>query len=253
MLVRRYVGSRCGVSSRLTSDCRRSASPMITCVYSISCGRSSSRSSSCAAPRMPPSGFLISCARLRISSRFACCCSSRRSSRAILSCWSMCRNSSSSVASCASTGDTVQVRCSLRLAADARARAPARCTTRRSRRALSIAATSAAASPNTCARPCGRRAAPRELEQVLGGRIRVDDAQRAVEQQHRGREQLEARVGARRGCGRERRRKFRVHGATERAAAVRSEREARACFSKFRAGRRSARRTTRIARRARVT
>ena len=38
MLVRRYVGSRCGVSRRLTSDCRRSASPMITCVYSISCG-----------------------------------------------------------------------------------------------------------------------------------------------------------------------------------------------------------------------
>ena len=38
MLVRRYVGSRCGVSSRLTSDCSRSASPMITCVYSISCG-----------------------------------------------------------------------------------------------------------------------------------------------------------------------------------------------------------------------
>ena len=48
---------------------------MITCVYSISGGASSSRSSSCAAPRMPPSGFLISCARLRISSRFACCCS----------------------------------------------------------------------------------------------------------------------------------------------------------------------------------
>ena len=35
MLVRRYVGSRCGVSRRFTSDCRRSASPMITCVYSI--------------------------------------------------------------------------------------------------------------------------------------------------------------------------------------------------------------------------
>ena len=50
MLVRRYVGSRCGVSSRFTSDCRRSASPMITCVYSDRCGRSSSRSSSCAAP-----------------------------------------------------------------------------------------------------------------------------------------------------------------------------------------------------------
>ena len=98
MFVRRYVGSRCGVSSRLTSDCRRSASPMITCVYSVSAARSSSRSRSCAAPRMPPSGFLISCARLRISSRFACCCSCSRSSRAILSCWSMCRHSSSSTA-----------------------------------------------------------------------------------------------------------------------------------------------------------
>ena len=34
----------------------------------------------------------------------------------------------------------------------------------------------------------------RELEQVLGGRVRVDDAARAIEQQHRGREQLEAGV-----------------------------------------------------------
>ena len=59
---RRYGGPRCGVSSRLTSDCRRSASPMITCVYSrAACGELGSSSS--AAPRMPPSGFLISCAR----------------------------------------------------------------------------------------------------------------------------------------------------------------------------------------------
>ena len=35
-LVDRYVGNRCGVKSRLTSDCSRSASPMITCVYSRS-------------------------------------------------------------------------------------------------------------------------------------------------------------------------------------------------------------------------
>ena len=66
-------GARCGVSSRSISACRRSASLMITCVYSRSSARSSSRSSSCAEPRRPPSGFLISCARLRISSRFACC------------------------------------------------------------------------------------------------------------------------------------------------------------------------------------
>ena len=49
----------------------RSASFMMTCVYSCSDGFSSSRSNNCAAPRMPPSGFLISWARLRISSRLA--------------------------------------------------------------------------------------------------------------------------------------------------------------------------------------
>ena len=82
-----------------TSDCRRSASPMITCVYSEERRPVKLRARAAARRRESrPSGFLISCARLRISSRFACCCSSRRSSRAILSCWSMWRNSSSSAA-----------------------------------------------------------------------------------------------------------------------------------------------------------
>ena len=150
MLVRRYVGSRCGVSSRLTSACRRSASPMITCVYSISCGRSSSRSSSCAAPRMPPSGFLISCARLRISSRFACCCSSSRSSRAIFSCWSMWRNSSSSVAAVRLDRRHRARKVQASPCRRRRARAPARCRTRRSPAPCRSPANSAGASPKTC-------------------------------------------------------------------------------------------------------
>ena len=77
-------GRRCGASRRSTRVCRRSASWMMTWVYSVSSRESISISSSCAAPRMPPSGFLISCARLRISSLLACAWSIRRSSRSCL-------------------------------------------------------------------------------------------------------------------------------------------------------------------------
>ena len=177
--MRRYVGARCGASSRLTRPRSRSASPMITCVYSTSCGRSSSRSSSCAAPRMPPSGFLISCARLRISSRFACCCSCSRSSRAIFSCWSMCRNSSSSAASPVSIGETVHVRCSLALPTTP---SSSSCSVYDAPVALALARSRARApcdSPNTCGQRWCRQLAARQLEQVLGGRIRVDDRGRA--------------------------------------------------------------------------
>ena len=101
-----------------------------------------------------------------------------RSSRAIFSCWSMWRNSSSSVARRSSTGDTVQVRCSLRLAADAelelllgvgRRRSAPPCRSRqrgprhRRRARAGVWPTSLL---------------PRQLEQVLGGRIRVGDAPR---------------------------------------------------------------------------
>ena len=53
-----------GPSMRSTSARRRSASLMMTAVYSLSEPSCSSRSSSCAAPRSPPSGFLISCREL---------------------------------------------------------------------------------------------------------------------------------------------------------------------------------------------
>jgi hypothetical protein len=77
-------GRRCGASRRSTRACRRSASWMMTWVYSVSSRDVTSIASSCAAPRMPPSGFLISCARLRTSSLLACawpCVRSSRSSR----------------------------------------------------------------------------------------------------------------------------------------------------------------------------
>ncbi len=179
----------------MTSDCSRSASPMITCVYSISGGRSSSRSSSCAAPRMPPNGFLISWARLLISSRFACCCSSRRSSRAIFNCWSMWRNSSSSTASPTSTGETVHVRwsfglpltpssisCSVYVAPPATA--------------LSIAPMRLAASAKICGGVVADQMLARKLEQVLGRGIRVNDRPRTVEEEHRRREHLQTRMRA---------------------------------------------------------
>ena len=95
-------GRRCGASRRSTRVCRRSASLMITCVYSRKAFRwasGSSSSSSWAAPRMPPSGFLISCARLRISSLLAWLWSSRRSSRSSFSCCTFSRNSTTTSAS----------------------------------------------------------------------------------------------------------------------------------------------------------
>ena len=79
-------GFRCGASRRSTRSCSRSASLMITWVYSVSARDSISISSSCAAPRIPPSGFLISWARFLISSLVASACSSARSSRS----WRFC-------------------------------------------------------------------------------------------------------------------------------------------------------------------
>ena len=52
--------ARLGPAMESTRAVSRSASLMITRVYSLSAAAGSSRSSSCAAPRSPPSGFLIS-------------------------------------------------------------------------------------------------------------------------------------------------------------------------------------------------
>src|SRR5262245_60566185 len=103
-------GGRWGVRRRSIRSCRRSASLMITCVYSRRSGRSNSRSRSWAEPRRPPSGFLISCARLRISARLATAWSSSRSSRSIRSRWSIERSSSTSRPGPVSTGVARQLR-----------------------------------------------------------------------------------------------------------------------------------------------
>ena len=79
-----------------------------------------------------------------------------------------------------------------------RARAPARCTTRPPRRALSIAAQSAAQSPKIAVSGWPVELRLRQLEQILRGGIGVADDAVAAQDQHRGREQLEARVRERR-------------------------------------------------------
>ena len=69
MLTGSLRGGWPGPSSASTSAASRSASLMMTVVYSCSAGSLSWRSSSCAAPRSPPSGFLISCASCRTIAR----------------------------------------------------------------------------------------------------------------------------------------------------------------------------------------
>ena len=80
-------------SSKLVS---RSASLMMTRVYSRNAGSKSSRSSSCAAPRKPPSGFLISCASWRTIRRLPPNCASSAFSRVRRRCCVMSSISSSS-------------------------------------------------------------------------------------------------------------------------------------------------------------
>ena len=104
-------GERCGASSRSTSACSRSASAMITRVYSRWSGVSSD-SRSWAAPRTPPSGFLISCARLRISWRLASVRPSWRSSRSTFSCCSISDTSSTTGVASASWAVAVTCTCS---------------------------------------------------------------------------------------------------------------------------------------------
>ena len=183
-------GGRCGVSRRSIRSCSRSASLMMTCVYSRRSGRSSSRSSSWAEPRSPPSGFLISCARLRISSRLATACWSRlRSSRSIRSCWSIERNSSTSRARPCSAGVTRQFRCSGGSPGRSRSIAWSRTPVLRDRVAelrvelphLHEEIREALAGEL----PCGG------LEQVLGRRVRVEDAQLRIEHDDRRGEQIE--------------------------------------------------------------
>ncbi|MNS94978.1 hypothetical protein D3C72_1292140 [compost metagenome] len=75
---RAFSGTRCGPLKRSTSACRRSASEIMTWVYSASAALGSSASSNCAAPRKPPRGFFTSWARLRNSSRCASISSTSR-------------------------------------------------------------------------------------------------------------------------------------------------------------------------------
>ena len=250
MLVRRYVGSRFGVSRRLTSDCSRSASPMITCVYSDKLRRGRARaSSSCAAPRMPPSGFLISCARLRIRSRFACCCSSRRSSRAIFSCWSMWRNSISSAASCGVDGRHRAREVQLALAADAELDLLLG-VRRAAHRGLGDARRRAPGhSPKISRGVCADELLPRQLEQVFGGGIHVGHALVGAQHQHRGREQIQTRIAGDAGRGR---RKERSEASRRRSRSARDSHANSCAHLAIRRRLKSPRRSLALTRRARA-
>ena len=184
---------------------------MMTCVYSRSSGRSSSRSSSCAEPRRPPSGFLISCARLRISSRLATACVRLRSSRSMRSCWSIERSSRTSRARPCSAGVARQLRCSGGRPGRSRSIAWSQ-----NPQFFAIAWRSFASNCRACDEEIREALAgelPRAgLEQVLGRRVDVEDAELRVEHDDRRAEQIETGEGRsvhpplRPGCAARRRR-----------------------------------------------
>ena len=186
MLVRRYVGSRCGVSSRLTSDCSRSASPMITCVYSISCGAvelalEQLRRAADAAERILD---LVREAADQLAVRLLLL-EQPLLARDLQLLVDVAELDAAARDRRASIGDTVQVRCSLRLARRRRARAPARCTTRRDVTRLVDRRRERRAVAEELARRVADELRARQLEQVLGGRIGVGHAPSRVEHQHR--------------------------------------------------------------------